>query len=100
MDINDVLLRIGQIRSNAKLSARKLSESIGRNESYINGIESKKKIPPLENLFEIIDACNSTPAEFFYYSIADYKQDREIIELLKNATFDRKAMALQILNMK
>ncbi len=100
MDKNEILVRIGQIRSNANLSARKLSFAIDRNESYINGLESKKELPPIETLLQIIEACGSTPAEFFYDSISDYKVDREIIELLKTTSAERKIVVLEMLKVK
>jgi len=100
MDKNDILLRIGQIRGKANLSARKLSGFIGKNESYINGLESKKELPPIDTLLEIIEACNSTPTEFFYHSLDDYQADKEIIELLKGASAERRAVVLQMLKVK
>jgi len=100
MDKNEILTRIGQIRNASNLSARKLSLEIDRNESYINGLESKKELPPIETLLKIIAACDSTPTEFFYYSIADYQQDKEIIELLKSTTPERKSVILQMIKVK
>ena len=92
MDRNEVILRIGQIRSRANFSARALSQRIGLNDGYINRLESKKDfLPTVEVLLRIIEACNSTPAEFFYYSIEAYKKDEQLIELLKGIDNDKKS---------
>ena len=84
MNKNDIILRIGQIRSRAGLSARELSHRIELNDGYINRLESKKDfLPSLEVLLRIIEACDCTPAEFFYHDIAAYKQDSELIDMFK-----------------
>ena len=101
MEIQEIIWRIGEVRNRANLSARKLSLAIGKNESYINGIEAKREyLPSVEVLLDIIDACNSTPAEFFYHSIEQFKQDNEIIEKLQKATPKIKSLALELLNVK
>lgn len=88
MNKNDVVFRIGQARNKAGLSARDLSLRIGKNEAYISRLESKNDSfePSVSALLEIISACGMTETEFFYYDMNQYKKDKEIIDLLKNAS--------------
>ena len=98
MDKNDIIFRIGQIRSKADLSARELSHRIELNDGYINRLESKKDfLPSLEVLLRIIAACNSTPAEFFYYDIEAYNQDLELIEMFKGLDVASKTLIKELI---
>lgn len=85
MELKEIIERIGIIRTRANLSARALSLSIGKNASYIHLLESSKTTfePSLSVLLDIIEACGSTPAEFFSADINQYKQDKETLEFLK-----------------
>ena len=98
MDRNEIILRIGQIRNRANLSARALSQRINLNDGYINRLESKKDfLPTVEVLLRIIEVCNSTPAEFFYYDIDAYKKDEQLIDVFKGIDDDRKNGLLMFL---
>jgi len=84
---NYIISRISELRVRANLSARELSLQADLNDSYINGLETRKNfLPSLEALLSIIEVCGSTPIEFFYYSLDSYKQDEELIDLLKSTT--------------
>ena len=100
MEFNTLIERIGYIRIRANLSARKLSLMIGKNAGYIHMLEQNKNFAPtFETLTAILEACNTTTEEFFYYDIQAYKQDREIIELLKkNRDEEKKNAILTLLN--
>ena len=101
MDRNEVIERISKLRIRANLSARRLSVMIGKNDSYIAGLESRKNfLPTVDVLLDIIAACDSDPTEFFYYSIEDYATDKNIIEQLKTASPAAKAAALSVLKLK
>ncbi len=79
MEKTDVIARIGYIRVRAKLTQRALSCEIGMNPNYINRLESKKDfLPSLDVLFKIIEACHSTPEEFFYPDITAFAKDKEL----------------------
>jgi len=98
MEKQEVIDRISLLRTKANLSARALSQRIDLNDGYINRLESKKDfLPSMEVLLKIIEVCNSSPAEFFYYDIEAYKQDIQIIELLKGVSTDKKAAILALL---
>ncbi|MDR3293674.1 MAG: helix-turn-helix domain-containing protein [Clostridiales bacterium] len=77
MDTQEIIFRVGYIRNRANLSARALSLNIGKTDSYINRMEQNGFIPSLPVLLEIIDACNSTPEEFFYHDIQRYRADKD-----------------------
>lgn len=99
MDKNEVVQRISTLRTKAGLSARDLSLRIGKNSAYISRLESKNDSfePSVTALLEIIEACGSTPLEFFYYNIYDFQKDKEIIDLLKNVNQVKKDSIINLL---
>ena len=99
MDKNDIITKISQLRTKAGLSARDLSLRIGKNSAYISRLESKNDSfePSVSALLEIIEACGSTPLEFFYYNSYTYEKDRQIISLLQKAKPEVKDAVIKIL---
>ncbi|MCM1546079.1 MAG: helix-turn-helix domain-containing protein [Clostridiales bacterium] len=95
MELNTLIERISYLRIRANLSARKLSLMIGKNAGYIHMLEQNKNFAPtFETLSAILDACNSSTEEFFYYDIEEYKKDSQIIERLKKIKDDEKKTAI------
>ncbi len=90
MEINEIIQRIGYFRNKANLSARELSLRIEKHEGYINKLESKDFNLPTNMLLKIINALNITPAEFFADNYISYKNDKEILDLLKSMPNDKK----------
>lgn len=88
MNKNDVVFRIGQARNKARLVCSRFELKNWENEAYISRLESKNDSfePSVSALLEIISACGMTETEFFYYDMNQYKKDKEIIDLLKNAS--------------
>ena len=98
MTTKELIERISYIRTRANLSARKLSLAIGKNAGYIHTLETNKNFAPtFETFSDILEACNTTTEEFFYYSIPAFKQDREIIAKLKNVPIDKKDAIMKLL---
>ena len=98
MNREDIINKISVARNNANLSARALSQMIDMNENYINRLENKRDfLPSLEVFMKIIEACNLSPVEFFYYDMKAYTKDVEIINLLKNTTDDKKNAIIALL---
>ncbi len=98
MNREDIINKISMARNNAKLSARALSQIIDMNENYINRLENKRDfLPSLEVFIKIIEACNLTPDQFFYYDMKAYNKDLEIIKLLKNTSEDKKNAIISLL---
>lgn len=98
MNKQKIIERISEARTNAKLSARELSQMIGMNCNYINRLENKGEFAPsLDVLLNIIEACNLTTEQFFYYDLQAYAKDLEIIKLLKTTSNDRKNAVITLL---
>lgn len=95
MELSTLIERIAYIRTRANLSARKLSLLIGKNAGYIHMLEQNKNFAPtFDTLMAILETCNTTVEEFFYYDIKAYKQDYLIIELLKKVKEEDKKNAI------
>ena len=100
MEKKEIIERISELRTKAHLSARMLSIKIGKNEGYINRMESKKDfLPTIESLSDILEVCNSSFEEFFYYDLLEFSKDKYIIDLLKNCNDKKKNIVLEILKM-
>lgn len=83
MNINDIINRISYFRNEENLSARELSLSIDKNGAYINHLESGNFNIYVSILLEILEALEITSEEFFFDDFRNYKQDKEILDLLK-----------------
>lgn len=99
MTLFEIIERISQLRTRNGLSARELSLRIGKNEAYINRLEYRKNFEPsISVIKDIVEACNSTLEEFFYYDMAAYKTDIEIIKALKKVSPEKKKAILELLS--
>lgn len=95
MELQNLIDRISFIRTRANLSARKLSLLIGKNPGYIHMLEQNKNFAPaFDTLNAILEVCDTTAEEFFYYDIRAYKQDSQIIQLLKKIKDAEKKTAI------
>ena len=97
MEMKDVIQRIGYFRNKAKLSARELSLRLGKHEGYINKLESKDFNLPTYMLLDIIEALEITPDEFFADDYANYENDKEILDLLKTMSKDKRENLLSFI---
>jgi len=111
--IEQTINKIIALRIRCGISARKLSMTLNnRSENYITLLENKKTfLPPLETLLEIITICGCSPQEFFadpnilaYYTDKDtidlLNNNKELLDLLKTATPEKRATALAVLKLK
>ena len=98
MSIQEIIIRISQMRTEANLSARELSGRIGKSGSYINALEAQKGgfEPSLSALLDMIEVCGKTPEEFFYHDPAQYRQDMELLQHFKKLTPEQKAAILTL----
>ena len=94
MNIKDIISRIGYFRNRANLSAKALSLLIDKNPAYINKMERGEYEPSMRVVLEIIEACGTTPEEFFYEDITSYKIDKQTLVLFKKAD-ENKKLAIQ-----
>lgn len=98
MTNKEIISRISEFRVKANLSARALSMRIGMNEGYINRLETKKDfMPSVEALFDILEECGTTYEEFFYYNPSEYKNDKQILDLLKLCSEEKKQAIITLL---
>ena len=94
----EIIQRIATLRTQNNLSARKLSDVIGKNYGYIHKLENSKDfLPTLDTLHDILEVCHSSFDEFFYYDMRQYKVDKEIIDLLSNADEESKKAIITML---
>lgn len=95
MDLKTLIDRIAYVRIRANLSARKLSLLIGKNAGYVHMLEQNRNFAPtFETLMAILECCNTTVEEFFYYDIEQYKTDKPILELLSHIKDEEKKQAI------
>ena len=98
MDKQDLIFKISTIRTNANLSARKLSLNIDMHESYINRLESQKDfLPSMEVFFKILEECKCSAEKFFYHDYNNYESDMEILEKFKSLSEDKKKALLEFI---
>ena len=83
MEQNTFSLRLAKLRTKKGVTAKHMSELLGRNPGYISKIESGKGYPSLDEFFRICDYLDIPPAEFFDTDNADPVHLREIISDLK-----------------
>jgi len=97
IDINEIITRIGHYRNEAQLSARGLSLTIDKNGAYINHLENKKVNLKVSVLLDILDVFEISCAEFFSDNYETYKEDKEILDLLKALPLERKKLILELI---
>lgn len=101
MDLHELINRISFIRTQANLSARKLSLLIGKTAGYIHHMEQSKRFAPtFETLSDILSVCNVSFEKFFYYDITQYDIDKKIINDLKNTPKEKKEIIQKIIELK
>ena len=57
--------RLAELRTQADVSARDMSLSLGQSESYISNIENGHNLPSMSVFFFICDYLKVSPQEFF-----------------------------------
>ena len=82
--------RLGILRTRAGLSARELSGRIGKSKAYIAKFDNGDLAMPSEVLLDAIEACDSTPEEFFFEDFSEYREAKEMFELYKNLSNENK----------
>ncbi len=89
--------RLGMMRTRAGLSARELSGRIGKSKAYIAKFDNGDMALPSEVLLDAIETCGSTPEEFFFEDIANYKEAKEIFEIWKSLNDVQKQAVKQMI---
>lgn len=93
--------RLGYLRSRANLSARELSQRIGKSIAYIAKFDNGDFSIPAEVLLDAIETCNSTPEEFFWENITKFKEQKELITTFESLSAESKETIKNLMkNMK
>lgn len=100
MKNDEIISRINYFRNEKHLSARELSLKIFKNRAYINHLESGKFSIKTSILSDIIDALNIPCEKFFAENYREYELDKEILQLFKNLSLERKKALIEFLKDK
>lgn len=100
MDIKEILTRVGYVRNTANLSARKLSELIGKSPQYIAQIESGRIVLTVEKLIQILEVCNFPIERFFSANMYDYNVDKELENLIQALPANKKKNLIEFIKNK
>ena len=99
MDMKEILLRIGYVRSKANLSARELSLRMGMSEQYISKLERGEFTLTMPKLLDILEICNFPIERFFAKSIDSFEVDNTLYNLISSLSDDKKKSFIDILKM-
>ncbi len=98
MNLKEIILRIGYFRNRANLSARALSLEIDKNPAYITKLEAGEYEPSMQVVLDIIQACKTTPEEFFYEKYQSYSIDKQSLKLIDKLNDKQKNALNDLLN--
>ena len=71
--------------------------AIEKSDGYIHNLETARNfLPSLSTLLKIIEACGSTPEEFFYSDIHQYKTDKKALDFLKTLSETQKEAIMNL----
>lgn len=90
MELKEILTKIGYVRNTANLSAREVSLRIGMSPQYVAKVESGQIVLTMEKLLAILEVCNFPIEKFFYDNPNQYDQDKQLLELIKQLSADKK----------
>ena len=97
MDIKEILARIGYVRNQANLSAREVSQRIGKSVQYVAQVESGRIVLTVEKLLQILEVCNFPIERFFSPNIAEYNTDKELESLIQNLNSNKKKNLIEFI---
>ncbi len=97
MDKNEIILRISKLRQRNNLSARALSQKIGKHETYINRMEQNGFEPSLSTLQDILEVCNCSFEEFFADNFDNYSTTKAIVDIINRMNKDAQQALLDFL---
>lgn len=93
--------RLGYLRNRANLSARELSQRIGKSIAYIAKFENGDFNIPAEALLDAIQTCQSTSEEFFWEDITKYNEQKDFLSCYEKLSNESKKTILNLMkNMK
>ncbi len=96
MTYEEILKRIKMYRTKSHLSAREISLRLGYSDNFMNRAESGKVELKVTTLLDILTILDVSLEEFFSASPNDYAKDRELLEVLKNTSYENKLSLIDI----
>lgn len=90
--------RIAQLRMKKGVSAREMSLAIGQNESYINQIENKNKLPSMQGFLFICEYLEIAPQDFFDTENVNPQIVNQVMEKLKKLDDDTLVHIYHLIN--
>jgi len=100
MEIKDILTRIGYVRNQANLSAREVSLQMGMSPQYVAQLESGRIVLTVEKLLQILEICNFSIEQFFSPNITEFKENKELEELITSIPLNKKQNLIEFLRKK
>lgn len=82
--------RLGYFRNKAGLSARELSQRLGKSIAYIAKFENGDFDMPSEVLLDAIEICGTTAEEFFFRDAIEYNELKDIINTFQKLSPESK----------
>lgn len=79
MDVNFILDRISQLRTNQGISEYKMSLDLGYSKSYVQSISSGKALPSMAEFLYICEYLGVTPKEFFDGDVAEPQMIQKLV---------------------
>lgn len=89
--------RVGYARNKANLSGRTLSNMLGYSEAYIAKFENGDFSIPAEVILDIIEICGMTVEEFFFEDIANYEENKSLLNNFNKLTNESKLTILNLM---
>ena len=97
MNYDEVIKRIGYFRTQANLSARETSQRLGFNPQFLSTIETKKVELKVSTLLDFCEVVGITIEDFFYLGEKYNSEQKEILQLFKSLTDEKKDMIINLL---
>ena len=94
---DEVINRVGYFRTKANLSMREVSMQLGYNPQFMLTIENKTIELKVKTLLEFFDIVGITPQDFFYLGKEYNKEDKNVLELYNNLSYDNKQTILDLM---
>ena len=98
MRVEEIPLRLSQLRLAKDVSARDMSLSLGQNANYINVIENGHAYPSMEGLFNICEYLGISVKEFFDDEVQQPERLRGLIADLRKLDSDQLAVVSAVVN--
>lgn len=97
MDLKEIRMRLGYVRSKANLSAREVSLRMGMSPQYVAQLESGRIVLTVEKLLQILQICDFPIERFFSSNIDEYDVDVELQSLIESLPLNKKQNIIEFI---